>query len=456
MSGYLPRTERDGPALLSWRARAVCLLAGLAFATAVSGGIARASARESHPHVGFPNQSHLLARTAGPCDPGANTGALHVFTVTLKCIVSLRVFYDPTLKAKSRCILSMGGDVLTTLMPAGKVSLIKHAARPIGRSAELVAGELERLHRFDGALIDGFDRLGKAMTLVSHNPKDVVELFLTSDRAMTALAKKLSGHPVLLKHLAELQTQLKSLFTTLTGIDDYRKCREAFSSPTPKPGGSGAGPSPAQVPVLGSATEYPNGEGYGHVAPSQLFFGGDPTSLVTGISWTSWGNAQATGQGTGDYVWPGESVAAGSIQTPAQIVAWDLGDCAGHTAYLRVEWFFPQYGESFSPDRGIPLCNTGSMTPPASQDCGATDIQSPAGYATDVQATGLDCATALQIVAESPAIEYLYSGPSRFQTAGMNCGTEGYDPNLAPPPTIYGCAWGSESIFFELEDTSIL
>jgi hypothetical protein len=89
-----------------------------------------------------------------------------------------------------------------------------------------------------------------------------------------------------------------------------------------------------------------NGEGYGQVKPSTLFSGGDPTSLVERIHWHGWGQQQATGDGTGDFVWPGESVARGSIANPAKLVAWDLGSCGGQLAYRRLTWYFPRYGNT--------------------------------------------------------------------------------------------------------------
>ena len=207
------------------------------------------------------------------------------------------------------------------------------------------------------------------------------------------------------------------------------------------------------APVLGRRWLYPNGAGYGTVSPATIFFGGDPTSLVEHITWTRWGGQSATGSGIGDYVWPGESVAVGSIQTPAEIVAWDLGSCRGHSAYRKIDWYFPQYGQTFDPNQWMNVC-TGAYSPtPTPQSCGDVGIQLPPGYATDVQALGIDCSTALSIVGESPSVDYLYQGEARFQTAGLNCGTEGFDVDLSPP-TLFECAFGSVDIIFEVTDTS--
>ena len=391
-------------------------------------------------------ESAFAARSGSACNPGSNTSALHIFAVTLRCIFSGEVFDDPGLKLKSRCIASVGFDALTGLIPAGKVKLLRDAAGPIGRSGKTLASDLAKTELFDKRLIDGLDNLGQAATLVTHDPKSVVELFLTSDRGLKAIGARLgTRHPAAIEHLHQLQGLLKNLFLALTGIGDVEKCRAALSAlPTP---------APSTSPVLGSGSLYPSGVGYGQAEPSKIFFGGDPTSLVDQISWTGWGSSQATGQGIGDYVWPGESVAAGSTSAPTELVAWDLGTCNGRLAYQKIDWFFPQYGQTFNPDQWMNICTGAYSAAPSPQACGDVSIQAPPGYATNVQATGVDCSTALSIVANSPAVNYLYQGESRFQTAGLNCGTQGFSSDLGPP-TLFECAWGSEDILFDVTDAS--
>jgi len=42
-------------------------------------------------------------------------------------------------------------------------------------------------------------------------------------------------------------------------------------------------------------------QGYGQVRPTRIFNGGDPTGLLYGIHWTSWGGSEAIGTGEGLY-----------------------------------------------------------------------------------------------------------------------------------------------------------
>jgi hypothetical protein len=88
-------------------------------------------------------------------------------------------------------------------------------------------------------------------------------------------------------------------------------------------------------------------QGYGQVEPKEINNGGDPTGIVTGITWQSWGGSQATGMGTSTYVAPNAITADGQEET-ATVVAFDLGTCKGQPAYQAVEWYFPQDGQSFS------------------------------------------------------------------------------------------------------------
>lgn len=83
------------------------------------------------------------------------------------------------------------------------------------------------------------------------------------------------------------------------------------------------------APTLGVAGAFaPNGVGFGQVRPTEISLGGDPTGILTDISWQSWGGSQVTGTGTGTstYVGPGQTVAQGSQQT-ATVDAYDLGTC---------------------------------------------------------------------------------------------------------------------------------
>lgn len=99
--------------------------------------------------------------------------------------------------------------------------------------------------------------------------------------------------------------------------------------------------------MLGVATRS-DVTGYGQVKPTEINNDGDGTSLITNITWTSWGGARAVGTGTTLYVAPDQANYQGSQQT-ATVVASDLGRCAGHPAYQHVSWYFPQHGEHLDP-----------------------------------------------------------------------------------------------------------
>jgi hypothetical protein len=101
-------------------------------------------------------------------------------------------------------------------------------------------------------------------------------------------------------------------------------------------------------PTLGLLTgTFAHGSGFGKVMPKTVFNGGDPTGLVTSITWHDWGQRQATGTGRGLWVGPGQAVAQGTIE-PVRIVAFDLGTCNGRYMYAAVEWYFPQHKQAFN------------------------------------------------------------------------------------------------------------
>ena len=123
-----------------------------------------------------------------------------------------------------------------------------------------------------------------------------------------------------------------------------------------------ASTSPAAVPVLGrSAGDFAHGAGFGLVKPARIFNGGDPTGLLTHITWTSWGGPDAVGTGQTDYVGPGQPVAAGT-QERATVRAFRLGSCHGTLMYRAVEWYFPQHGQAFSSSHYENIC-TGTYVP---------------------------------------------------------------------------------------------
>jgi hypothetical protein len=99
----------------------------------------------------------------------------------------------------------------------------------------------------------------------------------------------------------------------------------------------------------------PGQQGYGHVRPARVSGGGDPTGLVTGIRWRTWGGATAVGTGTAEYVGPHQVVANGT-EEPARIVLFHLGRCHGRRAYEAIEWYFPAHGQRFQRGTYIDAC----------------------------------------------------------------------------------------------------
>jgi hypothetical protein len=151
-------------------------------------------------------------------------------------------------------------------------------------------------------------------------------------------------------------TAPKALATPLASAPPGTPPASATSAPPQ------SSPAPAAVPVLGRlAGIFAQGQGFGQVKPVKIFNGGDPTGLVTGVVWSSWGGARATASGTSDYVGSGQSVASGT-QKPVTVVAFKLGTCHGTLMYKAVEWYFPGEGGAFNPHQYENIC-TGSYVP---------------------------------------------------------------------------------------------
>jgi hypothetical protein len=112
----------------------------------------------------------------------------------------------------------------------------------------------------------------------------------------------------------------------------------------------------AAVPTLGtSAWAPPDEKGYGLVKPATIFNGGDPSGLVTGVTWSDWGSSKAVGSGTAEYIAPGQSDADGT-QAAATVAAFDLGTCDSKLMYQEIEWYFPEHGQSFNANSYINIC----------------------------------------------------------------------------------------------------
>jgi hypothetical protein len=113
--------------------------------------------------------------------------------------------------------------------------------------------------------------------------------------------------------------------------------------------GIGANAAAATSPIV-SPQAYPylqdglNGtKGFGQVEPRTIFYGGDPTGLVSRIRWVTWGGPVARGYGAGWYVNSHETVNQGHLAV-AIVVASDLGSWQGRPAYNKLSWSFPDHG----------------------------------------------------------------------------------------------------------------
>src|SRR5699024_1388460 len=56
----------------------------------------------------------------------------------------------------------------------------------------------------------------------------------------------------------------------------------------------------------------------------------------------------------------------------ATLVAYDLGRCAGHRAYRKLQWFFPTHGGAFDPAAGMEICADGDDDGGGHGDAGST------------------------------------------------------------------------------------
>jgi hypothetical protein len=103
-------------------------------------------------------------------------------------------------------------------------------------------------------------------------------------------------------------------------------------------GGPASASAAARVVVLGSKQwALPDGAGFGTAHPKQIFNGGDPSGLVTELTWRGWGSAVATASGRNAIFKPGGGY-YGRLVT-IDLRAYDLGRCTatGPLAYRKLE-----------------------------------------------------------------------------------------------------------------------
>jgi hypothetical protein len=164
-----------------------------------------------------------------------------------------------------------------------------------------------------------------------------------------------SGSPPAAQAGRTATTSAVASTTSTTSASAITATTSASATTSTTRGSSGTGGGSGS-PVLGASGAFgPSGVGFGQVRPAAIALGGDPTGIVTGIAWQSWGGAQATGTGRGTYVGPGQTVAQGTMET-ATVVAYDLGTCKGAPAYLLVTWYFAAQGQTLQ-SGAIPASN---------------------------------------------------------------------------------------------------
>lgn len=108
-------------------------------------------------------------------------------------------------------------------------------------------------------------------------------------------------------------------------------------------------------PTLGRSGVYPYSTGFGEVTPSSVFLGGEAESAVSQITWASWGDAQATGTGTGCY-YAATTPAYECSREQVTLYAFDLGECQGTFMYQMLEYVFLEEGQTFDPNSGMNIC----------------------------------------------------------------------------------------------------
>jgi hypothetical protein len=222
----------------------------------------------------------------------------------------------------------------------------------------------------------------------------------------------------------------------------------ALSALALSPGGAAAGDvavAARQAPRLGRPWA-PDQSGYGKVRPAHIFNGGDPTGIVEHIHWTGWGSSRAIGEGDGEYVWPGTSVAGNPLTSGARVVAFHLGTCRGHPSYNAIEWYFPKYGQTFNPHTYINICAGKYVgAAPPETECPDVALANRAGMATEVKAIHITCAAASTIIAETNTTQF-GTGEGRFTQAGFRCGTEGTGGGL--PNALFDCQMGDQEFLY--------
>lgn len=105
----------------------------------------------------------------------------------------------------------------------------------------------------------------------------------------------------------------------------------------------GVGTSAAAASVVLGSKGFtgPAGEGWGTAHPSRIDNGGDLSGLVDHIRWKRWGAPAAIGHGRNSIFKPTGGYYRRRVTV--ELRASEIGPCAGHRAYTRLEIRFPKH-----------------------------------------------------------------------------------------------------------------
>lgn len=205
-----------------------------------------------------------------------------------------------------------------------------------------------------------------------------------------------------------------------------------------------------QPPVLGSTDMVANGDGWGQVAPREIYNGGVPSGLIQDITWTGWGSATAKGRGKNAIYRP----EGGYYDEPVEIEleATGLGTCPGEDepAYTRLRARVPDApgeppGDWFLWSRTT--CEWGADA----EECGrAGGTPNTDEVTTDVTAWDTSCATALKLARALSNVDFKANGEPgdyREEFDGFVCNGYAFDDAL--PYLSWTCLRGTAQVTFK-------
>src|ERR1700761_3476496 len=182
--------------------------------------------------------------------------------------------------------------------------------------------------------------------------------------------------------------------------------------------------------------------GWGSVRPNLIAFAPDPDTVITNVHWSSWGGPHAVGYGFANYIWPGWGF--GHFKPyRAEVVAYGLSTCGGAPAYTQVAWFFPKFGQTFKPWRGLWNLCTGAYHDHRPKikpvHCGSESVSGPRAVARNITAGGgASCVIARRLLGAHRLMRSL-SRPTRTHFAGWWCGAG----DVTTKPVYYACQRGN-------------